>query len=150
MVDGSGAVIGGLYGPCPDHYPTAFRAELRAVIELLMLAMPPIQIWTDNQAVVDGWRRGRTWCCASTRSAADLWMRFWAKIEDIGTEGVSINKCKGHATQGDVDAGRSTTFLQTGNAHADYFAGRGVEVAEDQAPSGHLKDGYREAWQWYR
>ena len=80
LVDDSGLVIGGLYGSRPDHYPTAFRAELRAVIELLMLAVPPLHIWTDNQAVVDGWHRGKAWCCASTRSAADLWMRFWAKL----------------------------------------------------------------------
>ena len=42
LVDGEGKVIGGLYGPCPDHFPTAFRAELRAVIELLVLAVPPL------------------------------------------------------------------------------------------------------------
>ena len=149
LVDESGAVIGGLYGPCPDHFQTAFRAELRAVVELLMLAMPPVRVWTDNQEVVDGWCKGRTWCCATSRSAADLWRRFWAKIDDIGREGIEIVKVKGHATQGDIEAGRSTPFLQAGNDHADHFARRGAEIAEDQVPSQHLKDGYREARQWY-
>jgi len=114
-----------------------------------MLALPPCRIWVDNQEVVDGWRKGRAWCCSAARSSADLWRKFWAKIEDIGADGICIEKCKGHATQADIDVGRSTLFLQTGNDHADHFARRGVEVAVAQVPVKLLKDAYAEARQWY-
>jgi len=149
LVNGEGQVIAGLYGPCPDTFPTSLRAELRAVIQLLTLALPPLTIYVDNKGVVDGWANGRTWCCSSARPAADIWREFWRRIDDIGTEGIAILKCKGHATEADVQAGRSTPFLRTGNGHADHFAGRGVDVAEDQVPSEDAKAAYREARAWY-
>ena len=77
LVDDNADVIAGIYGPCPDHFPNVFRAELRAVIELLVMAVPPINIYVDNQEVVDGWSKGKTWCCSVGRSAADLWRTFW-------------------------------------------------------------------------
>ena len=101
---------------------------------MLELAEPPLTVWVDNKGVVDGWGRGRTWCCAAARPAADLWRRLWFLVEDIGSDNIAIRKCKGHATQADVDAGRSTAFLRTGNGHADHFAGRGVQAAEAMSP----------------
>ena len=69
-------IIAGLYCTCPDACPTSLRAELWAVIQMLTLALPPLTIWVDNKEVVDGWGRGRTWCCAAVRPAADLWVRL--------------------------------------------------------------------------
>eukprot|EP00972_Heterocapsa_arctica_P031709 4670412-Heterocapsa_arctica.AAC.1 len=77
LTDDTGAVIDGLYGTCPDPYPSSLRAEIWAVVEMLRLAVPPLTVWVDNQGVVDGWARGWQWCCASARPAADLWRRFW-------------------------------------------------------------------------
>ena len=77
LVDENGAVLHGIYGPCPDTFPDSARAELWAVLKMLEMALPPLQIWTDNQGVVDGWLRGPEWCCASSRPAADLWRRIW-------------------------------------------------------------------------
>ena len=48
LVDDVGDVIAGLYGPCPDSFPTALRAKLRAVIQMLELALLPLTIWVDN------------------------------------------------------------------------------------------------------
>ena len=149
LVGDNADVIAGFYGPCADHYPTAFRAELRAVIELLVLAAPPINIFVDNQEVIDGWVKGQPWCCSVGRSAADLWRVFWHRVQDIGQEGISIIKCKGHATLADVQAGRSTPFTRKGNDHADHFAGRGVDVAEEMVPSAQWRLQSSEARQWY-
>ena len=105
-------------------------------------------IWVDNKEVVDGFGRGRTWCCAAARPAADLWKRLWDLVADIGP-GIDIRKCKGHATMADVTAGRSTAFYRVGNDNADHFAGRGVDLAEHEVPSEQLKAQYRVAQQWY-
>jgi len=149
LVNSEAEVIAGFYGPCPDPFPTSLRAELMAVIQLFRMALPPVTIWVDNKGVVDGWTHGRAWCCASARPAADLWKQFWDKIDDIGAEGISIKKCKGHATVAGVEAGRSTNFPKIGNEHADHFAGRGVQAAEGQSSSSMAREAYREARRWY-
>ena len=150
VTDEVGDVVFGLYGPCPDPFPTAFRAELRAVCELLTVAVPPLTIWIDNQEVLDGWAKGKQWCTASARTAADLWRWFWHKMEDIDSKDIRLVKTKGHATEADVQEGRSTDFERIGNDNADHFAGRGVEVAIHQSPNEQQLQDYKEATQWYR
>jgi ribonuclease HI len=149
LVDVNGLIIAGLYGTCGDRFPTAFRAELRAVVQMLRHALPPLTIWTDNSGVVDGWTNGREWCCSSARSAADLWREFWWILGDMCLDGISIRKCKGHATEADVEAGRSSAFLRAGNDHADYFAGRGVDIEEHEVPAEAARQAYNVAKQWY-
>ena len=73
-----------------------FRAELRAVLEALRLAVPPLTLHTDNGLVVLGWQRGKQWCCSSDRDGADFWLLFWRRIDDIGKEGIRIVKVKVH------------------------------------------------------
>ena len=48
LVDAEAKVVAGLYGPCPDPFPSSLRAELRAIIQLLPLASPPLVIWVDK------------------------------------------------------------------------------------------------------
>ena len=139
-----------MYGPCPDVNPSSLRAELWAVIQILTLAVPPLTVWVDNKTVVDGWAKGPEWCCRSARPAADLWREFWRRIDDIGAEGLHFKKCKGHASEGDVQAGRSTPFLRRGNDNADHFAGRGVDIALHQVPNHQAIESYKEALSWYR
>ena len=150
VVDEAGDIIFGLHGPCPDPFPTAFRAELRAVCELLVVVVPPITIWVDNQELLDGLAKGEQWCCSSARAAADLWRTFWHKMADIGPAGISMAKTKGHASEADVQAGRSTTFQRKGNGNADHFAGRGVDVALCQSPNEQAIAAYKEATAWYK
>ncbi len=42
-----------------------------------------------------------------------------------------MEKCKGHATEQDVDEGKATARTKKGNNHADVFACRGADIAED-------------------
>ena len=77
-----------------------------------------------------------------------MWRELWRLLDDIGP-GISILKCKGHATEADVQAGRCTAFERTGNGHADHYAGSGVDVAEHQRPNEELVQGYKEAKRWY-
>jgi ribonuclease HI len=150
LVDDDGLIEAGLYGTCGDRFPTAHRAELRGVVEILRYAIPPLTIWTDCQSVVDGWVCGPTWCCSSARAAADLWRELWWIVDDIGgTAGIFVKKCKGHATDDDITSGKSSVFLKAGNDHADYFAGRGVDIEEEQVPSQAQRQAYHVARQWY-
>ena len=53
-VDDNANIVYGLYGTCPDRFPTAFRAELLAVERVLAYAWPPVRIHIDNQEVING------------------------------------------------------------------------------------------------
>ena len=98
-IDEEGKVIGGAYGTCPDYFPSSLRAELWGVLQTLRHAMPPITIFVDNAGVVDGYAKGKEWCCHSGRAAADLWRQLWWKCEDLGGGGIAIEG------QGSCDAG---------------------------------------------
>ena len=122
LVNENGAIQHGLYGSCPDAFPTSLRAELWGLLKMLELAIPPLTVWVDNAGVVNGWHKGPAWCTAAARPAADLWRQVWRVLDDIGG-GIVIRKCKGHATEADVAAGRATVFTKTGNEQADHYAG---------------------------
>ena len=152
MIDRHGKVIGGIYGTCPDYFPSSLRAELWGVLQTLRHACPPITIWVDNAGVVGGYAKGRRWCCDSSRPAVDLWRLVWWKVEDLGGEGgaIQIEKVKGHATEADVHAGRSTVWHKAGNDHADHFAGRGSMLAEELSSTLHDKETFKQARAWYK
>ena len=95
-MDEMGRVLWGVYGTCPDAYASALRSELWGVLGILRFTVPPLCISTDNAEVVHGWRCGALYCCNPAREGADLWKMIWAKLEDIGGEGVQIIKVKGH------------------------------------------------------
>ena len=116
---------------------------------VLRHALPPITIWVDNDSVVRGFRRGRAWCTSSRRPAADLWDKVWDKVADLGWQDIVVSKVKGHASQEDVDAGRTTHLHKTGNDHADHFAKRGSALSEHLSSTHHLRQDDQLAKDWY-
>ncbi len=66
-----------LHGTCPELQPSVVRSELRAVLEALRLAAPPLRLHIDNKEVVDGFTNGRAWCTEPGRDGADLWRQIW-------------------------------------------------------------------------
>ena len=82
-------------GPMGELYPTALRAELRAVNEALRCASLPLTMHTDNQQVVDGSQNGKSWSCAPERDGADIWRDIWRLLDDIGLR-VRIMKVEAH------------------------------------------------------
>ena len=149
LIDHEGKVVGGIYGTCPDWFPTSLRAELWAALQALRHGCPPITLWIDNDSVVKGFHRGREWCCDSSRPAADLWRKFWWKFDDLGGEGITINKVKGHATDADIDSGRTSKLAKDGNDHADHFAGRGSSLAEELSSTAGDRRSFLQAKRWY-
>jgi hypothetical protein len=78
-----------------------------------------------------------------------LWREFWYQISEMGSDGIQIKKCKGHATDADVFSGASSVFLRAGNDHAEYYAGKGVDIEEEEVPAEAARQAYTVARQWY-
>ena len=70
---------------------------------MLPLALPPFTIWTDSRGVVDGWEKGRAWCCAVVREHVDLWAMVWNIIESrggVGPLGITLEHQRADASAG--------------------------------------------------
>ena len=150
IVSPCGLTYAGRYGTCPDAWPSSQRAQLRALLEVLRRAAPPLRIWTDCAGILSGLKRGKKWCCCSSRAAADIWQAIWHILDDLGLDQVTVVKEKGHATEADVQSGRIAAWEKTGNEHADHFARYGSALAEHCVPSKLARNAYREAINWYK
>ncbi len=124
-VDEDGNKLWVLKGVCGEPHASIARAELRAVLETLAVAAPPLTIYSDSAFVVDGFTKGRRWCTRAGGEAADLWRLVWHRMEDIGG-GVEIRKVKAHTTWIDVLKGRISREDRDGNAAADAAAKGGA------------------------
>jgi hypothetical protein len=103
------------------------RAEMWAFLQVLMYAIPPLTIYTDHLAIVQGLQRGEKWCCSASRAHADLWRKIWHKKADVG-DGVEVRHCKAHTSK---SAQRCMSpddrRIAVGNSHADQLAKAGAE-----------------------
>ncbi len=121
-------------GVCGEPNASVARAELRAVLETLAVAAPPLTIYSDSAFVVNGFAKGRSWCTRSGGEAADLWRLAWHRMEDIGG-GVDIKKVKAHTSWTDVLRGRISTADRDGNAAADLAAKEALAEAKRASPA---------------
>ncbi len=133
-LDDEGNELWTLSGVCAEPHASIFRAELRAVIETLRIAVPPLCIHVDNAQVIRGFQEGRQWSTAAGREAADMWREFWRLIEDIG-EGVDIVKVAAHSTWWQVLTGSVTLRDHIGNAAADREAKLAMKAGMGQSPT---------------
>ena len=96
-IDKNGQWLWTRFGVVAGPNVSSLRAELKAVQEALKHAEPPLRIHTDNQLVVDGFRRGRDWCVHSKTTDADLWRLIWEVMETAREKGeVEVVKVKAH------------------------------------------------------
>ena len=100
-----------------------FRAELKAVLAVLRVALPPLRIHVDNAQVVQGFQKGRGWCVSSKSFGADVWRTVWDVYDDKGG-GVEIRKVKAHCSWWDVLGDRISARNRAGNHLADQEAKR--------------------------
>ena len=66
----------------------------------------------------------------------------------LGVDGINIEKCTGRATDEDVKAGRATEQGRRATDHANHFAVKGRELAEEAAPTLEERDGFMRARRW--
>ncbi len=128
------AVEWGMHGTCTEDYPSVVRAELRAVLQALRLALPPLCLHIDNAEVVEGLHRGREWCVAPSRDGADIWRDIWHYMDELGG-GVTHKKVKAHTDAEDIELGIVTRRDRAGNEAADAEAKAGARLAERLSPT---------------
>eukprot|EP00974_Lingulodinium_polyedra_P088656 8596696-Lingulodinium_polyedra.AAC.1 len=88
--------------------------------------MPPLDVASDCQALVDGSAIGRGHGTGATEAYAEEWRALWRAVDDFGGEQLSVRKVKAHASLGDEQAGRISAFDRAGNMLADQLAKRGA------------------------
>ncbi len=136
-----------MHGTCPDVYPSVFRAELMAVLNVLRVAMPPLKIHVDNAEVVSGFQRGEEWCLAPERDGCELWKEVWERMREMDGE-VEVLKVKAHTAEEEVGEGVITARDRYGNLHADAEARRGARLAESLSPVGAARSEFLKAVRW--
>ena len=149
VVDDGAAPMWGKFGTCSEAYTTVLRAELRALLEILRVAIGPIVIHVDNKQVVDGVQKGKTWCCGPKRDGADLWREIWRRLDDL--EGlVEVRKVKAHLRFQDVVDQRIPWSSWVGNGVADMWAKFGSAEASRLSPAGWVQAEWNKACSYYR
>ncbi len=138
-----------LRGVCGEPHASIFRAELKAVLETLRVASPPLIIIVDNSEVVRGFTLGEAWCTRSGADGADIWRDVWHRWKDIGG-GVTIAKVKAHTTALDVIKGIVTWEDREGNAAADKAAKEALAVAKRDSPAEQFNGQLARAVLWAR
>ena len=89
--------------------------------------MAPLHVYVDCAGTL-GCATDRRKAEAGGNLRAHLWGRYWEAFGDDET--VSVTKTKAHATQGDVEVGRTTEWERRGNAAADDRAKAGAKCHE--------------------
>ncbi len=148
-LDQDGKWVATLSGTLGGPHVSAFRAELKAVLEALRIALPPLTIYCDNAAVVRGFSNGKDHCISSKARGADLWRQVWFLLEELGDD-IRIVKVKAHTTWADVLLRRVRHIDHVGNDMADKAAKRAAQAAEAESPTAGFNGQLRRAFVWLR
>ena len=106
--------------PLKGLLQSAYRAELRAVLEAVKIAhhsRKKVRIWSDCQGVVDRVRAmlGNKWKATANSRHFDLWSQLRDLLTDCGPGSVVITKVAAHCEhQGCVSALETWCFLYNG------------------------------------
>ena len=130
---------------------SSHRAELRALLEALKFAAPPMTIHIDNKGVIDGTQAGREWCTSSKTADADLWRAVWDRLEVVRSLGeVCFVKAKAHTGWAEILNRTITPRQQFGNWLADVAAKASARHAEALAPTAGFSREVKKAVAWLR
>ena len=131
---------------------SSYRAELRALLDALVVAVPPVRIHIDNQDVLDGANQGRAWCISSKVAESDLWRLVWDQLDRVKATGpVELKKVKDHTTRIDLLKKVISPKEQYGNWLADLAAKASTKHSEALAPASAFERESKKAsarWGW--
>ncbi len=148
FVDAAGAVLWGAFGSIGERFPSVVRAELMAVLQVLMCATGHVNICVDNAEVVQGFALGRRWCLHPRREGADLWKKIW-EAYDYLCASVEVHKVKAHLPDEAFYRGVVSRRDLLGNRAADALAKRGAAMASADSPTASVERAYRRARRWF-
>ena len=97
-------------------------AEVCAVEHALRNGILPLLAWSDCANVVDGYRRGRAYCCDAAHPQAVHWRRVCTCLDDHGPEAyeaLTLCKIKAHCTEQNYVRYGMTMLQFRGNKWAD-------------------------------
>ena len=96
-----------------------------------MSAVPPVVVFTDYKAIVDGLRIGRKWCTAGDKEQADRWARIWRGIEKWPRNYLVGTHVRAHRA---VGAASSATGWPTGSQRRVREGGGWTPLPEPSVP----------------
>ena len=97
-------------------------AEVCAVEHALINGILPLVAWSDCANVVEGYRRGKEYCCNVTHPQCEHWRRVFARIDDQGPQAyamLEIRKIKAHCTEQNYARYGMSLLQFRGNKWAD-------------------------------
>ena len=128
---------------------SSHRAELRAVMETLRVAKPPLRVHIDNQSVLDGLLQDREWCTSSSAADADLWREVWDLLVPLQASGsVDFHKVKAHTGWLELLSRKISPKHQFGNWLADVAAKECARQSEALAPTASFEREVKKATSW--
>ena len=128
---------------------SSHRAELRAVLEVLRVAAPPLRVHIDNQTVLDGLEEGREQCTTSRAADADLWRKVWDVLSPLQAAGsISFHKVKAHTGWLELLNRSMSPKHQFGNWLADIAAKECAKQSEALASSAPFEKEVKKAIAW--
>ena len=126
-------MISACFGPVPWEFgpqQLARDGEDYAFAMLPEVAEYPFEVWCDCAAPI-ACALDRHSATSARTPQAHLWCRFFGTFDD----GVPVHKTKAHASEADVQAGRTTPWERKANAVADTLAKRGAAMHPDAGPA---------------
>ena len=132
---------------------SSHRAELRAVLEVLRVARPPLRVHIDNKSVLDGLEADSGWGTDARDADADLWRQVWSLLTPLkqkGVDAITFHKVKAHTGWTEL-LGRSIhPKHQFGNWLADLAAKESAKQSEILAPTASFEKEVMKARDWIR
>ena len=106
----------------------------------LMHGIGAVHVVTDCKALVDGLDAGPDVTSRATRAYAEIWIKIWAKLADVGRDLVTVEWVPSHTSWKEASARGIPWLHHKANRLADDFAKRGAkihpasELVESQRP----------------
>ena len=110
--------------PIRSNYATDSAAMLGKALELIDAVKIHENAHTSSNRSKVKNPFGKPW---GVQTDGDLWEQAWAAVIKRGAANQKLRKVKGHATQEDITAGRSTQTDKHGNDRSDENADKGVQ-----------------------
>ena len=136
-----------LYGTVGGSFVDSYVAELKAILEAVRIAIPPITIYTDNAELLRDSAKGKAWCVAAKTRGASMWRDIWRYMEELGL-GLRLEKVKAHTSWNDVLLRKISHVHHVGNGRVDEGAKAAARAAEKEAPTKAFNAQLKKALAW--